>query len=298
MTAPSTSTSTTSTSTGTSAGIITSTGTAPAATEINALKAKLKSTWMAGNYDYFSRYMESSAVEFLDRLDPKRGSTLLDVACGSGQLGLIAARRGVKVWGCDIAANSIAAARGRAQSEGLTGQFDEGDAEALPYEDDRFDLVATIFGAMFAPRPDLVAKELVRVCKPGGSIAMANWTKEGFIGQMFKTIAKFIAPPGMPSPVLWGDEATVRERFGSSVSALRLTRVSYRFDYPFSPAGVVEFFREHYGPTARAFEAVSETDRQALRADLVSLWDTHNQASEAERTVVDAEYLEVVATSA
>ena len=271
---------------------------APTTPEMDALKARLKSTWTAGNYDYFSRYMESSAVQFLDRLDVPAGSSVLDVACGSGQLGLIAARRGLQVWGCDIAANSIAAARGRAQAEGLDAQFDEGDAEALPYPDARFDLVASIFGAMFAPRPSLVVKELLRVCRPGGRIAMANWTKEGFIGQMFRAITKFIAPQGMPSPVLWGDEATVRERFGSDVSALRLTRVNYRFDYPFPPAGVVEFFREHYGPTTRAFEVVSETDRQALRDELVSLWDANNLASEPNRTMVDSEYLEVVATRA
>jgi SAM-dependent methyltransferase len=271
---------------------------APTTPEMDALKTRLKSTWMAGNYDHFSRYMESSAVQFLDRLEVPAGSTVLDVACGSGQLGLIAARRGLQVWGCDIAANSIAAARGRAQAEGLAAQFDEGDAEALPYADGQFDLVASIFGAMFAPRPDLVAKELLRVTKPGGRIAMANWTKEGFIGQMFRTIAKFIAPPGMPSPVLWGDEATVRERFGTGVSALRLTRVNYRFDYPFAPDGVVEFFREYYGPMTRAFEAVAQADRQGLRDDLVALWTTHNRATDPERTQVDAEYLEVVGTRA
>ena len=268
------------------------------ATDIDALKARLKSTWMAGDYDRFSRLMESSAVQFLDRLAVPAGSTLLDVACGSGQLALIAARRGVKVWGCDIAANSIATARSRAQAEGLEAQFDEGDAEALPYPDARFDTVATIFGAMFAPRPELVAKELVRVCKPGGRIAMANWTKEGFIGQMFRTLAKFIAPPGMPSPVLWGDEATVRERLGPGVSDLRLTRVLYRFDYPFPPAGVVDFFRENYGPTTRAFETLAEKERPALREELASLWSANNRSGQPDRTTVDAEYLEVVATRA
>jgi ubiquinone/menaquinone biosynthesis C-methylase UbiE len=139
---------------------------------------------MAGDYDRFSRFMESSAVEFLDRLSIPQGASLLDVACGSGQLALIAARRGVQVTGVDIAANSILAARQRAQAEALPARFDEGDAEALPYADASFDVVASIFGAMFAPRPDLVAQELVRVCRPGGTIAMANWTKTGFIGQM------------------------------------------------------------------------------------------------------------------
>jgi len=276
---------------------MTATATATA-TDIDALKTRLKATWMDGNYDYFSRFMESSASEFLDRLDVETGASLLDVACGSGQLGLIAARRGARVTGVDIASNSILAARGRAASEGLDARFDEGDAEALPYADASFDIVATIFGAMFAPRPELVAAELLRVCRPGGTIAMGNWTKEGFIGRMFKTFARFIAPPGMPSPVLWGDETVVAQRFGAGVSNLRLTRVNYRFDYPFAPAGVVEFFREYYGPTTRAFAALGEADRSALRAALVDLWTTHNQATDAARTVVDAEYLEVVAVRA
>ena len=276
---------------------MTATATATA-TDIDALKTRLKATWMDGNYDYFSRFMESSASEFLDRLDVETGASLLDVACGSGQLGLIAARRGARVTGVDIASNSILAARGRAASEGLDARFDEGDAEALPYADASFDIVATIFGAMFAPRPELVAAELLRVCRPGGTIAMGNWTKEGFIGRMFKTFARFIAPPGMPSPVLWGDETVVAQRFGAGVSNLRLTRVNYRFDYPFAPAGVVEFFREYYGPTTRAFAALGEADRSALRAALVDLWTTHNQATDAARTIVDAEYLEVVAVRA
>jgi SAM-dependent methyltransferase len=263
--------------------------------DMEALKTRLKATWMDGNYDYFSRFMESSAVDFLNRLEIKDGDSLLDVACGSGQLALVAARRGIHATGVDIAANLIQAARGRAASEGLDARFDEGDAEELPYREARFDVVATIFGAMFAPRPECVARELVRVCRPGGTIAMANWTKEGFIGQMFKTFARFIAPPGMPSPVLWGDETTVRERLGFDVSDLRLTRVNYRFDYPFSPAEVVEFFRQNYGPTVRAFNALGETEQATqLRAELVALWTAHNQSSDSARTIVDAEYLEIV----
>lgn len=266
-------------------------------TDIDALKTRLKATWMDGNYDYFSRYMEASAVEFLDSLRVDPGTSLLDVACGSGQLALIAARRGAKVFGVDIATNAILAARGRAESEKLDIRFDEGDAEALPYESASFDVVATLFGAMFAPRPELVAAELLRVCRPGGRIAMGNWTREGFIGQMFKTFARFIAPPGMPSPVLWGDENTVRERLGAHVSDLRLTRVIYQFNYPFSPADVVEFFRHNYGPTTRAFATLGAADQAALRKELVELWSSHNKASGPARTIVDAEYLEVVAVT-
>ena len=267
-------------------------------TDIESLKTRLKTTWTDGNYDYFSRFMESSAVQFLDRIGVKAGNSLLDVACGSGQLGLVAARRGAKVTGVDIATNSILAARGRAAAEGLDARFDEGDAEALPYADASFDVVATIFGSMFAPRPELVAAEMLRVCRTGGTLAMGNWTGEGFIGQMFKTFARFIAPPGMPSPVLWGDERVVRERLGAGLSDLRLTRVNYQFDYAFGPVDVVEFFRQYYGPTTRAFAMLGEAERSALRASLVELWASHNRASESHRTVVDAEYLEVVGVRA
>lgn len=265
--------------------------------EIDALKGRLKATWMDGNYDYFSRYMEASAVTFLNRLGIPPGTSLLDVACGSGQLGLIAARKGARVSGVDIATNAILAARNRAAVEGLNACFDEGDAEALPYEDASFDVVATIFGAMFAPRPELVAAEMLRVCRPGGRIAMGNWTREGFIGQMFSTFARFIAPPGMPSPVLWGDENIVRERFGTRVSDLNLKRVIYQFDYPFSPEDVVEFFRQNYGPTTRAFATLGATDQVDLRKELVELWTSNNKAGSLTHTIVDAEYLEVVAVT-
>lgn len=265
---------------------------------IETLKAQLKATWMDGNYDYFSRFMESSATEFLDHLDVPPGVRFLDVACGSGQLGLIAARRGARVTGVDIASNLIAAARGRATADGLDASFDEGDAEELPYADAGFDVVATLYGAMFAPRPHQVAAEMLRVTTPGGTIAMANWTKEGFVGTMFKTFARFIAPSGMPSPLLWGDEATVRERFGTGLSDLRMARVIYRFQYPFPPDGVVEFFREHYGPAARAFATLDSESRETLRTDLVNLWASHNQAVEPGRTIVDAEYLQVIGTRA
>ena len=190
---------------------------ATADTALDILKTRLKATWMDGNYDYFSRFMASSAPQFLDPLALSPGATLLDVACGSGQVALVAAERGLKVTGVDIATNLVLAARGRAAAAGLDVRFDEGDAEALPYPDATFDVVASLFGAMFAPRPERVAAELLRVCRPGGIIAMGNWTKEGFVGAMFKTFARFLMPPNMPSPVLWGDEAVVRERFGAGV---------------------------------------------------------------------------------
>ena len=271
---------------------------ATADTALDVLKTRLKATWMDGNYDYFSRFMASSAAQFLDPLRLSPGAALLDVACGSGQLALVAAERGLKVTGVDIATNLILAARGRAAAAGLDVRFDEGDAEALPYPDANFDAVASLYGAMFAPRPERVAAELLRVCRPGGIVSMGNWTKEGFVGAMFKTFARFLMPPDMPSPLLWGDEDVVRERFGDGVSDLRLTRVLYRFDYPFGPADVVEFFREHYGPATRAFATLGEAEQAALRAELVELWSAHNTATAAGRTAVDGEYLDVVATRA
>jgi len=267
------------------------------APEIDNLKAKLKATWMSGDYDRFSRYMEQDARVFYERLDVPARSRLLDVACGSGQVALVAAREGLNVTGVDIASNLVQRAQVRAEAEGLNAKFVEGDAEELPFENADFDVVVSLFGAMFAPRPELVAHELLRVCSPGGTIALGNWTPQGFIGQMFKTIAKFISPAGMPSPVLWGDEGVVSERLIHGVSDLAMTRRQYTFTYPFPPAEVVEFFREYYGPTNKAFASLDQVGAQGLRKDLETLWAAHNRAN-GDLTVVTSEYLEVVAIRA
>src|SRR5258706_7590688 len=262
--------------------------------EVDELKGRLKTTWMTGDYDLFSRFMEKDAEQFFRRLGVTPGTRLLDVGCSAGQLALIAARAGAQVTGCDIAANWLEKARTRAAAEGLTITFEEGDAESLPYEDGQFDAVVSLVGAMFAPRPDLVAAELTRVCRPGGMIAMANWTPGGFIGQMFKAIARHIAPSGMPSPVLWGDEATVRERLRKGIADLKVARQVYHFEYPFPPDAVVEFFRTNYGPMSRAFASLDGDGQEKLRSELVSLWSAHNKAVD-DSTKVDAEYLEVIA---
>lgn len=261
------------------------------------LKSRLKDIWMAGDYDRFSRYMEHDAAAFYERLNVPPGCCLLDVGCGSGQLALLAARDGVNVTGVDIATNLVERARARAQAAGLTARFEEADAEDLPFEDGSFDFVTSLIGAMFAPRPEMVAKELLRVCSPGGTIAMANWTPQGFVGEMFRTIAKFIAPSGMPSPVLWGEEATVRDRLGRGVSSLNFTRRFYSFNYPFPPAEVVDFFRSYYGPTNRAFASLDQEGQKKLHSELTRLWTSHNRGGD-EFTAVKAEYLEVIATRA
>ena len=262
--------------------------------ELDSLKSRLKTTWMTGDYDRFSRFMEKDAEQFFLRLGIAPGTRLLDVGCGAGQLALIACRAGAKVTGCDIATNWLEDARVRAAAEGLSVTFEEGDAESLPYQDAQFDAVVSLIGAMFAPRPELVAAELTRVCRPGGMIAMANWTPGGFVGLMFKTIAKHIAPSGMPSPVLWGDEATVRERLRAGIANLKLSRHDYHFEYPFPPDAVVEFFRANYGPMSRAFASLNGEGQEALRSELVSLWSAHNKAVDG-TTKVNAEYLQVIA---
>ena len=261
--------------------------------EMDSLKIRLKSIWTAGDYDRFSRYMEGGAREFYERLNIVPGCQLLDVACGSGQLALMAAKDGVGVTGVDIAGNLVERAQARAQAESLIVQFHEADAEALPFADASFDVVVSLIGAMFAPRPELVARELLRVCEPGGTIAMANWTPQGFVGQMFKTVSKFIAPSGMPSPVLWGDEPTVRERLSHGLSQLSITKRQYLFDYPFSPSEVVELFRLYYGPINRAFDSLDADGQAQLRQELETLWAAHNRAG-ADCTTVVAEYLEVI----
>ncbi|HEY9527302.1 MAG TPA: class I SAM-dependent methyltransferase [Anaerolineales bacterium] len=263
--------------------------------EMEALKARLKATWMSGDYGHFATYLEPGALEFLSRIKIEPGARILDVASGAGQTAIPLSRLGAKVTGVDIATNLIEQARARAQAEGLDARFEEGDAEMLPFADGSFDIVISLIGAMFAPRPELVAAELKRVCRPGGKIIMGNWTPAGFVGQMFKIHGKHVPPPAiMAPPVKWGDEEVVRERFGDGISHLKLTRRLYPFRYPFAPTEVVEFFRTYYGPSYKAFAALEAEKQAALRADLEQLWTENNTTSDG-TTAIDSEYLEVVA---
>ena len=267
-------------------------------TEMQALKSKLRGMWIAGDFGEIAKSIEAGAEEFVARLDLKPGMRVLDVACGTGNLAMPAAHAGADVTGIDIAPNLIEQAQARAANERLEARFDVGDAEALPYDDASFDVVMTMFGAMFAPRPDVTATELIRVCKPGGVIAMANWTPEAFTGQMFKTNAKHVPPPpGMPSPILWGTEDAVRERLADGISDLQMTRRTITFTYPFGAREVVEHFRKYFGPTQKAFESLDAEEQNALRKDLEQLWTENNQATDG-TTQVESEYLEVRAVKA
>jgi ubiquinone/menaquinone biosynthesis C-methylase UbiE len=264
--------------------------------DMDTIKARMKATWMAGDYGTFAKYMEPGALEILAGWKIPSGTRMLDVGCGAGQIALPAARAGAQVTGVDIATNSLDQARTRAAAEGLSVRFDEGDAEALPYPDASFDVVVSLVGAMFAPRPDRVAAELVRVCRPGGRIIMVNWTPTGFVGGMFRAIAKHVPPPpGVPPAGLWGDETTVRERLKDGIRDLKLNRRVYpKFDYPFAVPEVVAFFRRNYGPTQRAFAALEPGAQEALREDLEAVFSAHNRATDG-TTSLESEYLEVIA---
>ena len=259
------------------------------------LTERNRATWTVGDFDRIARHMVHGAEQFIDRLEILPGERVLDVACGSGNLAVPAARAGAAVTGVDIAPNLIAGARQRAVAERLSIRFDEGNVEALPYASASFDTVVTMFGAMFSPRPALVVDELIRVTRPGGRIVMANWTPGGFVGRMLRATGAYLPPPAdLPSPLLWGDQQQVNERLGGRVRRLMLTPRMFPFNFPYSPAGVVELFQAFYGPTVRAFDALGPEERAAFRRDLEALWRDANLASD-QVTRVDAEYLEVLA---
>jgi SAM-dependent methyltransferase len=262
--------------------------------DIQSLKARQKSTWESGDFGQIAKFIMTDAEQFMERIDLPRGARVLDAACGTGNLAVLAAQRGCITSGLDIASNLIAQARERARKESLTIEFTEGDAEAMPYTDASFDVVVSMYGVMFAPRPERVVSELRRVVKPGGLIALANWAPDGFIGKMFATFARHLPPPaGFPSPLLWGDEAVVRARFEGVGEKLRLTRRTARMCLPFDPAGTVDFFRRYYGPTHRAFESLQGAARAALMNDLVELHTRHNVSTRPGETETPSDYLEV-----
>ncbi|HSI88630.1 MAG TPA: class I SAM-dependent methyltransferase, partial [Pyrinomonadaceae bacterium] len=257
------------------------------------LKSRLKTMWEAGDFSKVAQHIEQAAREFVGGLEIKPGMKVLDVACGSGNLALLAAERGAEVTGIDIAENLVNTAKRRAAKTGLEIKFEQGDAESMPYEDNTFDLVMSMFGAMFCPRPEVTASELIRVCQPGGTIAMANWTPTGFTGQMFKLSTKYLPPPNMPPPVQWGDPEVVRERL-AGVSDIKTTARIAEMTFDFPPEGVVEFFKTYFGPTVMTFKTISEEDQEALTSDMVDLWATNNQATDG-TTRARGEYLEVIA---
>lgn len=262
--------------------------------EMSALKAKLKDTWNSGDFGKIAESFIDGAEAFVERLNLTEGTNVLDVACGTGNQSIPAARTGAKVTGVDLAPILVEKARQRAESEKLAIEVTEGDAESLDFDDASFDVVMSMFGAMFAPRPEKVATELVRVCRPGGMIAMGNWPSDSFIGQMFKIVGSYVPPPaGMPSPLLWANQETVRERFGRSASLIRFATRTLSFRYPFGVSETIDLWLKFYGPTYKAYNALDDSGKQGLRRDLIRLWEQNNLSNNGS-THVKSDYLEVL----
>ena len=261
----------------------------------DALTERSLRVWSAGAYDRIAAGFRHEAQDFVGRRGLRPRQAVLDAACGSGNLTIPAARMRASVTGIDLVPQLLGLASAWAEREGLAIDLDEGTVEELPYADASFDVVLSMFGVMFAARPERVMAELARVTRPGGYVALANWTRGGFIGRLLAMHAALVPPPaGVPSPLLWGDADVLRERFDDRLWRLATTPRTLAFRYPHTPAGTAELFRAAYGPTVRTFEALDEDRRATLAADLAAHWASHSRASDG-TTEVDAEYVEVVA---
>jgi ubiquinone/menaquinone biosynthesis C-methylase UbiE len=263
---------------------------------LERVKQGMQAAWSAGDFGQVAKYTAEEGVTFISRLPIRAGMDVLDVACGTGNLAIPAARIGARVTGVDIAENLLAQARARAAAENLNANFQYGDAEMLQFPDASFDVVVSMYGAMFAPRPEVVARELARVVRPGGLIAMANWTPEGFVGKSFAISGRIAPPPvDLPKPVFWGMENIVKERFAAVGCSVETFRRLVHFKYPFPPAQVVEFFREYFGPTKVAYSRLDDAGKAAMTSEMEKLWIDHHDGP-AGHSHVQAEYLEVRAT--
>jgi ubiquinone/menaquinone biosynthesis C-methylase UbiE len=264
--------------------------------DLEALKARMKATWESGDYGQFAKYLEKGALEFFDRLSLVPGSKILDIGCGAGQLTIPAAQRWFDVTGIDLAQNLVDQANERAKSVGLILDIRQGDAESLPFPDNSFDAVFSLIGSMFAPRPELVATEMVRVCRPHGKVIMGNWTPEGVVGKLFKIVADFRPlPPNMASPLLWGDEKVVRDRFANLVSDLTVTKYLYPFKFPFKPSEVADQFIKFNGPFLGCYKRLDDDGKIAFREALTGVFSGSSKTTNG-TTEIDAEYVEVIGT--
>jgi len=265
----------------------------PPAADLAAVKTRQQAAWSTGNYAVVGTTLQIVGENLCEALDLRSGSRVLDVAAGNGNATLAAARRWCDVTSSDYVASLLESGRARAQAEGHTIQFQEADAENLPFPDASFDVVLSTFGVMFTPNQDKAASELARVCKPGGKIGLANWTPESFIGQLFKTIGKYIPPaPGVKSPALWGTKARLEELFGRTAKEIRTTSREFNFRYR-SPAHWIEVFRTYYGPMNKTFGALDAGKQAAFTRDVLALMESRNRSGD--RTLVlPSEYLEVV----
>jgi len=267
----------------------------PAELDLNALKARQHGAWSSGDYAIVGTTLQIVGEELCEALDIRAGQSVLDVAAGNGNATLAAARRWCQVTSTDYVPSLLERGRQRASADGLSVEFKEADAEALPFGDGAFDAVVSTFGVMFTPNQDRAASELARVCKSGGKIGLANWTPDGFIGQLFKTLGKYLPPPlGAKSPALWGTKARIDEMFGAQASNIQATRRNFAFRYR-SPEHFIDIFKTYYGPVLKAFAALDAAKQDGLKRDMLALIATMNR-SEDDTMVVPSEYLEVVVT--
>jgi SAM-dependent methyltransferase len=244
--------------------------------DLDAVKQRQQAAWSSGDFAVVGARIVIVAEQLCDTADLRAGWNVLDVATGSGNAAIAAARLGCNAVGVDYVPALLARGRERAAAEGLSVELLEGDAEALPFADDSFDGVVSVFGSMFAPDHEQAASELLRVCRPGGTVALASWTPDGFIGELFSTVGAHVAPPaGVPSPMLWGTESHLRKLFGDGIASLEVAERTFTFRFE-SAEEFVLFFRTWYGPTLKAFAALEGGARDALERDLVALvrdWD-------------------------
>ncbi len=261
--------------------------------DLAAVKSKQQLAWSTGDYAVVGTTLQIVGESLCEALDLRAGECVLDVAAGNGNATLAAARRWCNVISSDYVPTLLERGRARAGAEGLPVQFEQADAENLPYTDHRFDVVMSTFGVMFTPDQDKAAAEMTRACKPGGRIGLANWTPSSFVGEIFKLIGKYIPPAtGVRSPALWGTEVRLNELFGERLDTIAVTRKDFVFRYH-SAAHWLDVFRTYYGPLNKAFGALDAEKQETLAADLIALAESFNRATDG-TLVAPSEYLEVV----
>jgi SAM-dependent methyltransferase len=264
---------------------------------LDALKARQQRTWSSGDYAVIGTTLQITGERLCETIDIAAGELVVDVAAGNGNAALAAARRGAQVTACDYVGSLLDSTRARAAAEQVTIDVREADAEDLPFADGTFDVALSTFGVMFTPRQEVAATELLRVVRPGGRIGLANWTPDSFVGQVFKTVGRYVPPPeGGRSPLEWGTRVRLRELIGSRVRALDVHRRQFVFRYR-SAQHWVDSFREFYGPTHMAFANLAADEQRSLERDLLALAVAHN-TSVGGALRVPSDYLEVVAITA
>jgi ubiquinone/menaquinone biosynthesis C-methylase UbiE len=262
--------------------------------DLAAIKQRQQQTWASGDFSVVGAMIVIVAEQLCDAADLHAGWNVLDVATGSGNAAIAAARLGCRAVGVDYVPALLERGRERAAAERLPVELLDGDAEALPFEDGSFDAVTSVFGTMFAPDHEKTADELVRVCRRGGTIALASWTPEGFIGELFRAVGAHVPPPaGVQSPLLWGTESHLRELFGGAIESLTVTERTFTFRFR-SAEEFVEVFRTTYGPTVKAFAALGSTAADALEHDLIALARRSDRLG-SDAIAIPATYTEAIA---